>query len=135
MAKIKKVVTMEPETFDYLVSIKTQRGLRSYSAALDAVVQEHQRNNSEFIQACAGVFMESFENKYKDMFTRMRLGINTADRNSQVLIEILNSMIIGDDRTDFYATDTLESDIVKESKNAVKDRIARYKQIKDNKKY
>ena len=67
------------------------------------------------------------------MFTRLRLGVTTADKNSQVMLEILNSIILNLSMDKMYDTDILESNIVKESKDTVKNRIEKYKQLKDNK--
>ena len=54
------------------------------------------------------------------MFTRIRLGATTADRNSQVMIEILNSMIYALNITQCYNTDYLKTDVVRESQDIIK---------------
>ena len=77
--------------------------------------------------------LTKIEEKYKNMFTRLRLGVTTADKNSQVMLEILNSIILNLSMDKMYDTDILESNIVKESKDTVKNRIEKYKQLKDNK--
>ena len=77
--------------------------------------------------------LTKIEKKYKNMFTRLRLGVTTADKNSQVMLEILNSIILNLSMDKMYDTDILESNIVKESKDTVKNRIEKYKQLKDNK--
>ena len=46
---------------------------------------------------------------------------------------ILNSIILNLSMDKMYDTDILESNIVKESKDTVKNRIEKYKQLKDNK--
>ena len=77
--------------------------------------------------------LTKIEEKYKNMFTRLRLGVTTADKNSHVMLEILNSIILNLSMDKMYDTDILESNIVKESKDTVKNRIEKYKQLKDNK--
>lgn len=49
------------------------------------------------------------------------------------MLEILNSIILNLSMDKMYDTDILESNIVKESKDTVKNRIEKYKQLKDNK--
>ena len=67
------------------------------------------------------------------MFTRLRLRLTTSYKNRQVMLEILNSIILNLSMDKMYDTDILESNIVKESKDTVKNRIEKYKQLKDNK--
>ena len=132
-SKIRKDLTLYPESYEYAEQIKRERGLGSVSAAIDMIIAEHKERESGQADIISDKIIDKLEEKYKNMFTRMRLGISTADVNSQVLLEIMNSVILNTDMDRMYDTEILESDIVKESREIVKNRIARYKQIKDNK--
>ena len=86
--------------------------------------------NNEF----ADLVAKKIAAEYENLFTRMRLGINTADRNSQVILEILNSIVFSLGVEKAFDTEVMQTDVVRDSKQIVKDRIARYKELKDNKK-
>ena len=57
-----------------------------------------------------------------------------ADRRTEVIVEILNSLVYHLEAEDSYNTEIMKSAIVEDSENIVKRRVARLKQIKDNKK-
>ena len=135
ITKLRKECTLYNDNIKYVEALKEERNLHSYSAALDIIISEHRKNNGEQINAMSDIVVKKIETKFSNLFTRLRLGTGTADKNSQVIIEILNSLVLNQDIEKAYSTDVLESDIVKESKDIVKKRIERYKQIKDNKNY
>ena len=132
MNKEKKELTLYKENIEYIKKVKSEQGLRSMSAAVDYIIMQHRKMTDEQTDSVAEKLLSKIEEKYKNMFVRLRLGVTTADRNSQVILEILNSMILNMSMDKMYDTDILESNIVKESKDTVKNRIERYKQIKDN---
>ncbi len=51
-----------------------------------------------------------------------------------MIVEILNSLVYHLEAEDSYNTELMKSAIVEDSENTVKRRVARLKQIKDNKK-
>ncbi|MFQ7464670.1 MAG: hypothetical protein ACLUTK_14165 [[Clostridium] leptum] len=78
--------------------------------------------------------IDLLEGKYKNLFTRIRLASTMADRRTEVIVEILNSLVYHLEAEDSYNTELMKSAIVEDSENTVKRRVARLKQIKDNKK-
>lgn len=133
MNKEKKELTLYKENIEYIKKVKSEQGLRSMSAAVDYIIMQHRKMTDEQTDIVAEKLLTKIEEKYKNMFTRLRLGVTTADKNSQVMLEILNSIILNLSMDKMYDTDILESNIVKESKDTVKNRIEKYKQLKDNK--
>lgn len=133
MNKIKKNLTLYEDTIDYLEMIKQKNSLPSVSAAIDLVVQEHKNNSREQTDKIANRMADILSERYENLFTRLRLGTTTADRNSQVIIEALNSIILNYEIKDSYSTEIVESNIISDSKETVKKRIERYKQLKDSK--
>jgi hypothetical protein len=133
MAKIRTNYTLYDDTISNLEKIKKDNNLKSVSAAIDFVVSQYNNNDNDKLNKIGDVLLTKIEEKYSNMFTRIRLGSSTADKNSQVILEILNNMILNMNMEDVFSSEVIESNIVKESKNTVNDRIARYKQIKDNK--
>ena len=83
-------ITLEDETITFLDKIKKEKKFTSRSQAIDYIVSNYQNlGNNEF----ADLVAKKIAAEYENLFTRMRLGINTADRNSQVILEILNSIV------------------------------------------
>lgn len=133
MANKKQItLTLYEDDYNYLKEIKLKTNARSISAALGTVVNEHRAGSGDQVNAVADKVIEKLDEKYRNIFTRIRLGTSTADKNSQIILEILNSMILNQGLTLTYDTDTVESDIVREGKDIVKKRIENYKQRKDS---
>lgn len=129
MSKKNRTVTLEDETWNLLNEIQSKNNLRSNSAAIEFLVNNSLHDNNEQL---ATMIVEAFNKKYSNLFTRIRLGANGAERTCQILLEVLNSMVVGLSLSDYVSTEVMESDIVKESRENVKERITRLKQIKDN---
>ena len=127
--KIRKQITLSEDVIEYLESISGS----GISKTIELIVRQHKDMNGEQMKVLANMILNMFEEKYKNMFTRIRLASSSSDINSQIILEILNSIILNSEIEQYCSTDIYESDIIKDSKKSVKDRIARLKQIKDNK--
>lgn len=126
---------LNDETFEYLKAYKESNQLGSVTKALELIVQEHKASSMKQEEAVAKKVMELFENKYGNALTRIRLASRTADINTQVLIEIINSILYsGSVTAAFLPTDVMKNEIIEKSEERIKARIAYYKQLSDDKK-
>ena len=129
--KVRLNITIDQSTKEYIDKVKKEKNLRSQSRAIDYIIMQERENDN--VDVLADCIVDKIKDRYENMFTRIRLGATTADRNSQVMIEILNSMIYALNITQCYNTDYLKTDVVRESQDIIKNRIEYYKQIKDSK--
>ena len=69
--------------------------------------------------------------------TLFRLAAREADVNSQILLELANSMLFlnSAEGKDFIASDEMEHPMMQNAKHFVKDRIARFKQKNDSRRH
>ena len=127
---------LTPESLEYLKKYQSEHGLKSLTAAIELIISNDREKEKNQNEDLAKEIVNVLEDKYKNTFTRIRLASRTADINSQVIIEILNSMLYSPSMsaTNFVSTDTLKNDIVEQAENQTKAKIAYYKQLKDNKK-
>lgn len=130
--KIRLNLTVSEDTKRYFEEYKEKHHLRSISEAVDGIARHSM--NTDNVDLIADRLLSKMEEKYKNIFTRIRLASTTSDINSQVMLEILNSMLINMNVKKGYMTDVVEAQVVTESKQHVKNKIAKFKQIKDNKK-
>lgn len=77
--------------------------------------------------------LDAFENKYKNLFTRIRLGVRTADLNSQITLEVLNTILanMNIQQKDVVTTEKFTNPALKDSKELIKIRLENIKQKKD----
>lgn len=123
------------ETVKYIEDYRDKNNLNSLAKTMELIIDEHRAMAMNQEEAVANRVMELFEKKYGNSFTRIRLATRTADINSQVIIEILNSILYSGSLTaSFVSTDAIKNELIEKSEDKVKAKIAYYKQLKDDKK-
>lgn len=122
-----KHVRISPEAEKVLLDIQEEKGLRSLSGTLDYIILDY-ANNRNIADSVAAKVTESLSK----VLTRIRLGTNTADINSQITIELLNS-IVYQFGVKPMTTEFEETSAVAVCRSHVKGKIADMKQKKDSK--
>lgn len=127
---------LTPENLEYLKKYQSEHNLKSLTAAVELIISNDREKEKNQNENLAKDIVNMLDEKYKNTFTRIRLASRTADINSQIILEILNSMLYapGMASTNFVSTDTLKNEIVEQAEQQTKAKIAYYKQLKDNKK-
>ena len=88
--KIKKDWRLSPDVVE-IISAYADTHTCSYTEALERIVLEHNRRGSD--EDLVKQLLQGMDKHYEDFFTRVRLGIRGADVNSQVILEILNTLL------------------------------------------
>lgn len=123
------------KTIGYIQRFKEENDCTS-SEAVDRIVFEHK--NREIREQQAKHFSETMADKIYERFhkdlVRIRLGTNAADKNTQILLEMLNILMTNQKaHTKFMPTEKLDTPVLVQAKEHVTRRIAKYKQRKDSK--
>lgn len=131
--RVKKTIRLKADINEQLASAAQEAGQsenRLIEEALAAYLSDRQ---SEY-EKVADLFLQKYDEKYSAYMTRVRLGVRTADVNSQVLIEIMNTLLMSQQLTgDHYvSTREMTHPIVKKSKATIDEIIRHAKQLKDN---
>ena len=76
------------------------------------------------------MFQKILHDVLKNELTKIRLGANSADRNTQILIELMNGYFFANDLDleSIITTDKKKSDGVKMAKEVVEERISHARQ-------
>ncbi|MGG3102098.1 hypothetical protein ABEP12_02225 [Bacillus velezensis] len=117
---------MEQQTLLKIDQLKSDLHLSSRGKVIDYLVSNH--NNISIEERIAKRIHEML---HKDV-TRIRLGTNNSDRNSQIIIELLNTLMVKENILRCLSTDENKSPAVEDAQTTVKKRIEGYKQRKDN---
>lgn len=124
---LEKHIKLSEDANEILLKIQEEKGFTSVNRTLEYIITDYE-NNRDIAKAVS----ESVSENLSKVLTRIRLGTNTADINSQIIIELLNAIIyqfnVGPMTTGFE-----ETVAVTVSRQEVKDRIAVLKQKKDDK--
>lgn len=132
---MKRTYNFSEETMEMVKAIREKRKLSSDTQTIQFIVNEYYNLQDDYLDKVANMFLEKLEDRYKNMFTRMRLGISTTDRSVQAIMEITNTLLMLNypgDEYELISTDISKAKMYEEAEEKIKDRIANYKQRKDN---
>lgn len=127
-------IRLNQQDIDYLLQIKHENNLSSMTRAFEFVLREHRAQHLNQNETIANLVIEKFDSKYGNALTRIRLASNTADKNIQIIMEVLNSLFYSSyENIKFIPTDIITSQLIKDATEKVGKRIAYFKQLKNNK--
>lgn len=129
--KIKKDWRLSPDVVE-IIGAYADTHTCSYTEALERIVLEHNRRGSD--EDLVKQLLQGMDKHYEDFFTRVRLGIRGADVNSQVILEILNTLLYSKSIPVAIFTDENPTPVFLESQKHIRDKIRAYSNIKTEKK-
>lgn len=134
--KVKKQFRISEEIAAKLTDLSNETGKTNTQIVEEALLQYFEINRENEYEKIAEYFLKKYEEKYSAYMTRVRLGVRTADINSQLLVELLNSifMMQGYRENAYFPTARQENPVLKEAREDIKQRIENAKQKKDNSK-
>ena len=98
-------------------------------AIMDICQKYQETKDKEWsLQYISEVVSNNLHQALKEELTRIRLGANSADKNSQILIEYMNGLFFHHSFDGLMTTDLQELDSTKVAKEAVEKRIANQRQ-------
>ncbi|HDR7225725.1 hypothetical protein [Bacillus toyonensis] len=130
MSTIRRQVTMDQETEDYIKDYMEEHGIRYTGEAMGRICKEHEaaKNTEWSLNYVTEVVSKNLHDVLKSELTKIRLGANSADRNTQILIELLNGYFFLEGVDSLITTDKQEMGSVKIAKEVVAERISHARQ-------
>src|SRR5699024_3393714 len=137
--------TISEHTFDYLedYAYKNNIPYASISTALENIVDEHKnQDENEFklnhvIDKISDEVVKSVQIEFKKSISneinKVRLGTNNVDRNTQILIELLQGYMQSRNVNHILSTDDNFPPFLEKTNQLIKERITVQKQKKDSK--
>lgn len=126
--KRRKNFYLDESTITYVEKFKDVNHCSNFTAALEQIIQEHQHRND--VQASKILVEQLAKQVAKELdpaLTRIRLGANNADRNSDIILLMLNTLMGYQPYKTFIPDDTPQ---LAQAKALEKDRIANFRQKK-----
>jgi len=121
--------------YEYLEDYKIINDYRNFGEALDAILEEHKELDDKTwsLQYVSESIATQVNNTLTDELKRIRLGTNNTDRNTQILIEVLQGFMQMQNIEYIITTNDLKPTFLNEAESVVQDRIAHQKQRKHSK--
>ena len=122
------------DSLQYLKDFAEERGLKKPNVALEYILKDYEDLDKqrfdlrfvanslkdEIIKEVRGAIKEEVAEEMK----RIRLGTNNTDRNTQLLIELLQAKLVADNNNTLVFTDTYKPDFLTEAEEVVQERIS-----------
>lgn len=121
---------MDQATEDYINDYMEEHGIRYTGEAMGRICKEHEaaKNTEWSLNYVTEVVSKNLHDVLKSELTKIRLGANSADRNTQILIELLNGYFFLEGVDSLITTDKQEMGSVKIAKEIVAERISNARQ-------
>jgi hypothetical protein len=115
---------------DYIEDIKEKHKIGFNGDAVAFLVADHQRLKKEqwSLNYVAEAVTNNLYQTLREELIRIRLGTNNTDRNTQILMELLNGMMIHESVDDILTTDQMVAKGLATAKNIVQERIENKRQ-------
>lgn len=133
---IKKLYTLDNSQVQVIECVKTEQGFTDSSKALRYIVDEYEKTikkknqEDEFIEK----LLDAYNKKYYALFERLRWASQTSEKNSTMLLDAVNTILLIQDITDGILVDAIQAPVLQMSQTAYKEKIAYFKQMKDDRK-
>ena len=129
--KTKVTFRMTDTAIEYIDKHAEKHGLTK-TDSIEKIIREHKNQSQSEIDIIANSVIDKFEEKYSNFFTRLRLATNFTDKNTQILLEMMNSLCFSLDAK-LMISSVLKTPVFEGAEEEITQKIAKYKQIKDNK--
>jgi len=120
-----KLINFSDDAIKIVEAYQKEHGCKSFTSALEGLINAYDKE----VEIEKRISDRVSSDLYK-VLTRIRLGSTSADINTQVIVEILNSIVYQFEVTPM-TTMVEETSTVAVSKNYVRERIEKKKQKKD----
>lgn len=129
---MRKNYDLPQEIIDVLKEVMNKESIKYEKDALIYIVNEYNKRDY-LVRSISDEIAKTFKND----FTRLRLGVRTAEHNSTILMDLANSFIQNNPEAIkwvMFNEGEMKSPQVKECEQHLAKKIARAKQVKDNSK-
>ncbi|MCT9852645.1 hypothetical protein P2R64_12985 [Priestia megaterium] len=130
MEKYRHKVTVDEEKEAYIQEYMREHKLRFASEAIINICEKYKKVQEQewSLKYISEVVSNSLHDVIKEELTRIRLGTNSADKNTQILIEYMNGLFFHHGFDGLMTTELQELDSTKVAKETVEKRIANQRQ-------
>ena len=94
MARIRKEYKMTEKNVEYIEEVKEKNNLKYSSEALDLIIREHRQNSDITTEAMIKIIAKEVSEQIKFDMKEIKNVSNDTDRNTQILIEMINGFFV-----------------------------------------
>lgn len=126
--KRRKEFLLDESTIAYLEKYRDEKHCHTMTAALAGIVDDHRhRNDIDTTAVVIQQIAEKVTELLSSKLTRLRLGVNNADRNSDIIVMLLNTLLGYQELSTLITEDTPQ---LQRAKEIEKERIKNFREKK-----
>ncbi|PQZ50922.1 hypothetical protein CQZ94_26035 [Bacillus sp. MYb209] len=128
--KVRMKLSLSENVHHYVQEYMEENNITHPGDAISKICMEHQasKNTEWSLNYVSEIVSKNLHDVLKSELTKIRLGANSADRNTQILIELLNGYFFLEGVDSIITTDKQEMESVKMAKKTVEERISHARQ-------
>lgn len=130
--KVRMKLSLNENVHQYIQDYMDENNITHPGDAISKICMEHQASKSSewSLNYISEIVSKNLHDVLKSELTKIRLGANSADRNTQILIELMNGYFFANDLDleSIITTDKIEVGGVKIAKEVVAERISNARQ-------
>ena len=123
--KNRKHFTISNEANEYIKQVRSERKIRSESEALEHIVKEHKEKSDTTTELMIKIIASEVAKELKGELTKIIKGINSSDKNTQIVIEMLNGLFIKNSVGEILVSSVVKSEGLELAEESVKKRISK----------
>ena len=123
--KNRKHFTISNEANEYIKKVRSERKIRSESEALEHIVKEHKEKSDTTTELMIKIIASEVARELKCDLVKIIKGINSADRNTQIVMEMLNGLFIKSNVGYINTSDIVKAEGLELAEESVKKRISK----------
>lgn len=132
--KERKIYVMTEESLNYLSEYMEKTGLNK-SQAINAILLEHKNNSNLTTEYLINLIVEKITENIKISLLPLRKAVNTSDKNSKIILELLNGKFIKDEVGLIFSTEEKKSPALEKAERVINERIVSQRTSKLDKEY
>jgi hypothetical protein len=130
MKKQRRMISLDETTDQYIQTYMEEHHFRFPGEAIEDICRKYrdEKEKEWSLQYITEVVSQNLHEVLKKELTKIRLGANSADKNSQILIELMNGLFFNQGAKGLMTTSIQEMDSVRVAREEVEKRISHQRQ-------
>ncbi len=131
----RKIYMLSKKNVDYIEELKEKRDLKYNSEALDLIIREHRTNSDMTTEVMIKLIGERIAEQLKAELLGIKKASNASDKNTQIIIELLNGLFVKNGYKLLATTDDIKCETIDRTRKIVEERIAKQRVVKLDREY
>ena len=94
MSRLRKEYRLDEKYIEYIEEVKEKNHLKYNSEALELIIREHRNNSDITTEVMINLIGEKLSEKLKTELLGIKKASNESDKNTQIIIELLNGLFV-----------------------------------------